>query len=61
MVDYWREREEIFFREIILEKIILINKCLNNIFEVLGDYIRVINPTSPSHLLGVINLSSPTP
>ena len=57
MVDYWREREEIL-REI---KFFLIK--FFNIIEVLGDYIRVINHTSPSPsiLLGVINLSSPTP
>ena len=57
--EWWiiAEREEIL-REIKFFKFF-------NIIEVLGDYIRVINHTSPSNPLtpvrGVINLSSPTP
>ena len=55
--EWWiiAEREEIL-REIKFFKFF-------NIIEVLGDYIQVINhtPPTPSNLLGVINLSSPTP
>ena len=55
--EWWSiaEREEIL-REIKFFKFF-------NIIEVLGDYIRVINHTSPtpSHLLGIIDLSSPPP
>ena len=55
--EWWiiAEREEIL-REIKFFKFF-------NIIEVLGDYIRVINHTSPtpSHLLGIIDLSSPPP
>jgi hypothetical protein len=54
--EWWiiAEREEIL-REIKFFKFF-------NIIEVLGDYIRVINHTSPtpSHLLGIIDLSSPS-
>jgi hypothetical protein len=55
--EWWiiAEREEIL-REIKFFKFF-------NIIEVLGDYIRVINHTSPtpSHLLGIIDLSAPPP